>query len=117
MLIFSTCYSAIKIAKQILKLPENRQNLSLWDGYARIERQRGKTEDARNVYVTALSMSRSFVKQEQVDAPLLWRAWSEMEWEGGRPNLALQILVASTLAEEVDLGKNYVCTILYMYSL
>lgn len=101
-------YSAVKLAKQVLKLPENRQNLSLWDGYARIERQRGKIEDARTVYVTALSMYREFKKEDQVDGPLLWRAWAEMEWEEGRSMLALKILVAASVDQELDLCKYWV---------
>lgn len=76
----------------------------LWDGYARIERSRGKVSDARQVYCTALSMYRSFAPQDQIDGPLLWRAWAEMEWEEGRPTLALRVLVAATSAEKVDLG-------------
>jgi hypothetical protein len=35
----------------------------------------------------ALSMYRSFAPQDQIDGPLLWRAWAEMEWEDGRPNV------------------------------
>lgn len=95
--------SAIKLAKTVLR--DNRTNLALWDGYARLERQRGKVEEARAVYVTALSMYREFESKDQIDGPLLWRAWAEMEWEEGRPMLALKILVASTLSDEkVDLG-------------
>lgn len=105
-------YSAVKLAKQVLKLPENRQNLSLWDGYARIERQRGKIEEARTVYVTALSMYREFRKEDQVDGPLLWRAWAEMEWEEGRSMLALKILVAASVDQDLDLCKSWCCSLL-----
>lgn len=80
--------------------------MALWDGYARIERQRGKVEDARQVYVTALSMYPSFDAKDQVDAPLLWRAWAEMEWEEGFEGLALAVLVASSSTTEVDLSKS-----------
>ncbi|KAK4054854.1 hypothetical protein OIV83_000778 [Microbotryomycetes sp. JL201] len=92
---FETCQnpkSAIKVAKQVLR--DSRQNLALWDGYARIERQRGKQSEARQVYVTALSMYRSFDAKNQVDGPLLWRAWAEMEWEEGDPAVALRIIIA-----------------------
>uniref|UniRef100_A0A0K3C9N5 BY PROTMAP: gi/647394756/emb/CDR35990.1/ RHTO0S01e11694g1_1 [Rhodosporidium toruloides] n=1 Tax=Rhodotorula toruloides TaxID=5286 RepID=A0A0K3C9N5_RHOTO len=95
--------SAVKLAKQVLR--DKRQDLALWDGYARIERSRGKVADARQVYCTALSMYRSFTPQDQVDGPLLWRAWAEMEWEEDRPALALRILVAATSAEKVDLAS------------
>ena len=80
--------------------------MALWDGYARIERQRGKIVEARQVYCTALSMYRSFAPQDQIDGPLLWRAWAEMEWEDGRPNVALKVLCAATGGEQVDLGMS-----------
>ncbi|BGP21464.1 hypothetical protein JCM10295v2_000339 [Rhodotorula toruloides] len=95
--------SAVKLAKQVLRY--RRQDLALWDGYARIERSRGKVADARQVYCTALSMYRSFASQDQIDGPLLWRAWAEMEWEEGRPALALRILIAATSAEKLDLAS------------
>ncbi|BGO94695.1 hypothetical protein NBRC10512_004875 [Rhodotorula toruloides] len=94
---------AVKLAKQVLR--DKRQDLALWDGYARIERSRGKVADARQVYCTALSMYRSFAPPDQVDGPLLWRAWAEMEWEEGRPALALRIVIAATSAEKVDLAS------------
>ncbi|GAA5887659.1 hypothetical protein JCM5296_004450 [Sporobolomyces johnsonii] len=95
--------SAVKTAKQVLR--DRRQDLALWDGYARIERQRGKIADARQVYCTALGMYRSFAPQDQIDAPLLWRAWAEMEWEEGNAVLALKILSAATNSEQVDLAS------------
>ena len=96
-------HSAIKLAKQVLR--DSRQNLVLWDGYARIERQRGKVEEARQVYITALSMYRSFSPADQIDGPLLWRAWAEMEWEEGKPRLALKVLVAASSKDYVDLSE------------
>lgn len=99
-------HSAIKLAKQVLR--DRRQDLALWDGYARIERQRGKINEARQVYRTALSMYRSFPRQDQIDGPLLWRAWAEMEWEEKHPAAALQVLVAATEPEHSDLGAHSV---------
>ncbi|GAA5834455.1 hypothetical protein JCM9279_004321 [Rhodotorula babjevae] len=95
--------AAVKLAKQVLR--NHRNDLALWDAYARIERQRGKAADARQVYCTALSMYRSFKPQDQIDGPLLWRAWAEMEWEDGRPILALKVLAAATSADNVDLAS------------
>lgn len=102
LLTFVPHHSAVKLAKQVLR--DKRNDLALWDGYARVERQRGKTTEARQVYCTALSMYRSFRPQDQIDGPLLWRAWAEMEWEEGRPVVALKVLTAATSAENVDLG-------------
>lgn len=94
---------AVKAAKQILR--DHRQDLSLWDGFARIERQRGKIADARQVYCTALSMYRSFKPNEQIDGPLLWRSWAEMEWEEGNSAVALKVVVAASKDDQVDLGE------------
>jgi len=49
-------------------------------------------------------MYRSFKPEEQIDGPLLWRAWAEMEWEEGNDETALKVLVASTAEHKVDLG-------------
>ncbi|NXO61927.1 NRDE2 protein, partial [Phainopepla nitens] len=43
-----------KLAKNFLKAPENRNNLSLWKLYAYLEWLLGNTEDARRVFDTAL---------------------------------------------------------------
>lgn len=43
--------------------------------------------------------------------PLLWRAWTELEWEDGRQSTALAILAASA-GNAVDsnaLGKSILC--------
>jgi hypothetical protein len=97
--------SAIKIAKNILK--NDSKNLLFWDAYARIERSNGNLKAARNVYMQALSLSQGFEEKEKVDMPLLWRAWSELEWEDGKEEAALAVLAASS-ANPIDvatLGK------------
>ncbi|KAK4058086.1 hypothetical protein OIO90_000825 [Microbotryomycetes sp. JL221] len=102
---FEACQNpknAVKLAKSVLR--DQRQNLALWDGYARIERQRGKLAEARQVYVTALSMYRSFDESAQIDGPLLWRAWAEMEWEEGDETAALNVIAAMS-AQSQDLAS------------
>ena len=53
-------------------------------------------------------MYREFASQDQIDGPLLWRSWAEMEWEEGNGALALKVLVAShaSVSDEVDLGES-----------
>lgn len=46
-----------KLAKNLLKAPENRNNLSLWQLYAYLEWLLGNIEDARKVFDTALNMA------------------------------------------------------------
>lgn len=51
--------SCKKLAKNLLKEPENRNNFCLWKQYAHLEWLLGNTEDARKVFDTALSMAGS----------------------------------------------------------
>ncbi|XP_069493555.1 nuclear exosome regulator NRDE2 [Ambystoma mexicanum] len=46
-----------KLAKSLLKEPENRNNLALWQEYAHSEWLLGNVEDARKVFDTAISMA------------------------------------------------------------
>ncbi|XP_048217921.1 nuclear exosome regulator NRDE2 isoform X2 [Perognathus longimembris pacificus] len=46
-----------KLAKNLLKEPENRNNFCLWKQYAHLEWLLGNIEDARKVFDTALSMA------------------------------------------------------------
>ncbi|XP_033047516.1 nuclear exosome regulator NRDE2 isoform X4 [Trachypithecus francoisi] len=48
-----------KLAKNLLKEPENRNNFCLWKQYAHLEWLLGNTEDARKVFDTALGMAGS----------------------------------------------------------
>ena len=102
-------FRAVKAAKTILKIES--KNLLFWDAYARIERSNGNLNSARNVYMQALSLSQSFDDKEKVDIPLLWRAWTELEWEDGRHSAALVILVASSAAttNNAVLGESKCC--------
>lgn len=87
----------MKIAKRILKHDSN--NMLLWDAYARIELSTGNKKIARTVYANALGLAQSLGDDKsKVDLALLWRAWTELEWEDGRPNAALAVLVASAKA-------------------
>ncbi|KAL1915310.1 uncharacterized protein VTP21DRAFT_6768 [Calcarisporiella thermophila] len=83
-----------KLAKSLLKI--DRMNLMLWNGYAQSEKLKGNIDEARKVYATAISMHRSFPTEHQLDAPLLYRMFAELEFEQGRPNAALRILTMLT---------------------
>ncbi|CED84838.1 Uncharacterized conserved protein [Phaffia rhodozyma] len=89
--------SAIKLAKPILA--ENRDSLPLWDGYARLERQRSKPDESRKVYLTALSMMSKEVvnlhKAGRGQSWVLWRGWAELEWEWGVGGKRLIEVIAS----------------------
>ncbi|KAL1408845.1 hypothetical protein Q8F55_005659 [Vanrija albida] len=89
--------AAVKVAKSVLS--DDRENLALWDGYARLERQRGKLASARQVYVTAIQAAQqrgavagadqTDLQQDMVE---LWAAWAEMEWESGEEARCVEVL-------------------------
>ncbi|WWD09643.1 hypothetical protein V865_007771 [Kwoniella europaea PYCC6329] len=93
---FETAVSAkgaVKFSKSVLA--SDRDNLLLWDGYARLERQRGNIPSARTVYVTALQAAiavRSYgvVTEDELD---LWAGWAEMELEDADEVRALEVVV------------------------
>lgn len=64
----------------------------LWNGYAQIEWQDGKVDAARNVFSTALGMSKGFPEANRRDAILLWKAWA---WgELGDVSQAVRVLLS-----------------------
>ncbi|KAM9645428.1 nuclear exosome regulator NRDE2 isoform 1-T1 [Trichechus inunguis] len=69
-----------KLAKNLLKEPENCSSLCLWKQYAHLEWLLGNTEDARQVFDTALSMAGA---RELKDAELceLSLLYAELEVE------------------------------------
>ncbi|KIR97247.1 hypothetical protein L804_05429 [Cryptococcus deuterogattii 2001/935-1] len=97
--------SAVKAAKAILA--SERSNLLLWDGYARIERQRGNVSAARTVYATALQAA----SRERGDGPRsedemdLWAGWAEVEFEADERERCLEVLVMAAGIASERLGE------------
>ncbi|CAG8746925.1 14668_t:CDS:2, partial [Acaulospora morrowiae] len=83
-------------AKSIIK--RDTMNLTLWNGYAQIERSSNRISEARKVYLGALGRYRSFPEHFRNNAPLLHLSFAEMELEQGRHKTAINILV--NLSEE-----------------
>ena len=102
--------SALKLAKSTLST--DRDNLVLWDGYARLERQRGNVGAARAVYVAALQAvhARRGGLGERVvpteDETELWSGWAEMEWDEGEMARCLEVLVMAMGMDISRLGKS-----------
>ena len=93
-------------------LASDRENLVLWDGYARLERQRGNIDAARAVYVTAIRSRDSAVTDETgEDAAELWSAWAEMEWDVGEEVRCLEVLVMAAGMDISRLGESgvFIC--------
>lgn len=79
----------------------------LWDGYARIERQRGNVSAARTVYATALQAA----SQERGDGPRsedemdIWAGWAEVEFEADERERCLEVLVMAAGIGNERLGE------------
>ncbi|KAG0052575.1 hypothetical protein BGZ83_002400 [Gryganskiella cystojenkinii] len=93
-----------KLAKKYLK--NDRMDLELWNAYAQAEKMLGRVVEARKVYSTVLSMYRSFPAECQIRSPLIYRYFAELEWEQGRPNMALAILMSFAEESEVNLSAS-----------
>ncbi|BEI89274.1 uncharacterized protein CcaverHIS019_0206360 [Cutaneotrichosporon cavernicola] len=108
---------AVRAAKSILA--GDSDNLILWDGYARLEQQRGKLAAARQVYVTALHAAEqratlAGINKDDLEQDMdeLWAAWAEMEYETGDEDLCLQVITMAAgfqrerIAECTSTGYN-----------
>lgn len=94
--IYALAFEAAVNVKRALKLSRSflstaRESLAHWAAHARLERLRGRVEDARKVYQTALIAVRrppthAFVGQ-------LWWDWAEMEWLNGDQEVALRVVM------------------------
>ena len=98
------------MAKSVLSA--DRDNLVLWDGFARLERQRGHVSAARAVYVAALQAAKASRQTDSHGAQVLsedemelWSAWAEMEWEDGEEARCLEVLVMVAGFDLDKLGK------------
>jgi hypothetical protein len=93
----------VKLAKSILS--QDRDNLYLWDGYARLEQKRGNIAAARSVYETAVQYALTSGKAIEIEDELdLWTGWTEMEYEQGDEARCLEVLVLSVSKDSTALG-------------
>ncbi|KAH9837066.1 NRDE-2, necessary for RNA interference-domain-containing protein [Rhodofomes roseus] len=82
--------SAVAQSKKMLASAQN--SLPLWAAHARLQRLRGRLDDARKVYQTILGSSNSTSAAHRQ----LWWDWAEMEWLAGRPESATEVILRST---------------------
>ncbi|EGO05163.1 hypothetical protein SERLA73DRAFT_164712 [Serpula lacrymans var. lacrymans S7.3] len=82
---------ATKLSRSFLSTA--RDSLPHWAAHARLERLRGRINDARKVYQTVLTASP--LNQTNAFVGQLWWDWTEMEWVDGDENAALQIISRS----------------------
>lgn len=86
-----------RLAKSLLK--DQRTSLILWNAYAQMEKSHNRMDEARKVYLTALSMYHTFPEQEQRNAPILYHMFAKLELETNRPQEALKILASMSSHE------------------
>lgn len=97
-----TYYSVRKVAKALLK--KFMTSLLLWNGYAQVEWQDGKVDAARNIFSTALGMSKGFPEVNRRDTILLWRTWA---WEEiGDLSQTVRILLSVESGKLLPEGEN-----------
>ncbi|KAL2869815.1 uncharacterized protein BJX67DRAFT_322301 [Aspergillus lucknowensis] len=70
---FSNPMEAKKYAKSLLK--KRSTSLRLYNAYALIERRAGNHAVADHVWATAISMCKTFPKEQQADSIRLWHTW------------------------------------------
>ena len=106
LLVLESCFEGNQIdsvAKRLLK--KDRMNLHLWATYAQTLYNKGKIVEARNLFANALMTFKTFPKEQQNGAFELFVAFADFEWQMGKVNEPLVILLC--LAEDVALPGNY----------
>ncbi|EEP78649.1 predicted protein [Uncinocarpus reesii 1704] len=83
---------AIKYAKSLLR--KRPSNIGLYNAYALIESRRGREAAADKVWMTTLSMSKSFPEEVKKTCVLLWRSWIWEALNKNNASKAIQVLLA-----------------------
>ncbi|KAF8530991.1 NRDE-2, necessary for RNA interference-domain-containing protein [Gautieria morchelliformis] len=84
--------SAIKLSKALLSV--SRDSLPLWGVHARLQRMRGREDEARRIYDSALSTTSDHpITSSRRGEAMLWWEWAEMEWLSGDDNGAQGIIM------------------------
>ena len=87
--------SALKYSRMLLSVAQ--ESLPHWATHARLERLRGRIDDARKVYQTVLTASPP--SPTRTGTSQLWWDWTEMEWLAGKPEVALRVVLQSVNVE------------------
>ncbi|XP_012870908.1 PREDICTED: protein NRDE2 homolog isoform X2 [Dipodomys ordii] len=99
-----------KLAKNLLKEPENRNNFCLWKQYAHLEWLLGNIEDARKVFDTALSMAGSseLKDRELCELSLLYAELEVEQLPGSRETATARAVHVLTQLTESSPSGPYV---------
>ena len=74
----------------------SQDSLGHWAAHARLERFRGRLDDARKVYQTVLASPPSVTC---AGTSILWWDWAEMEWLSGASDAALRVILRAVNIE------------------
>ncbi|KAF9391714.1 hypothetical protein CPC16_004014 [Podila verticillata] len=80
-------------------------SLELMNGQAQSEKTLGRIKEARKAYRKILSISQSLPDDHQIRLPLVHRFYAELEWEQGRPGVALEILVLLAEGSQANISN------------
>ncbi|TFY71447.1 hypothetical protein EVG20_g1553 [Dentipellis fragilis] len=79
---------ALKVSRGLLA--NARESVAHWSAHARLERLRGRLDDARKIYRTVTSTPSS--SENKLSLGPLWYDWADMEWLDGQSDAAIQVI-------------------------
>lgn len=89
----------MKVSRSFLSNAQD--SLKHWAAHARLERLRGRIEDARKVYQTVLTTSLP-PSPTRPGMSQLWWDWAEAEWLYGLPDVALQVILRAVQVDSTS---------------
>ena len=95
--------AAVKLAKAILS--SERDNLLLWDAYARLEAQRGNVDAARGVYIASLRAALQTGGALAEDVGDLWAGWAELEIFNHSTTRCLRVICLSVVNSDSSIAE------------
>ncbi|TFY82820.1 hypothetical protein EWM64_g1196 [Hericium alpestre] len=95
--------SSLKLSRSFLA--NARESIPHWAAHARLERLRGRVDDARKVYQTVLTSPAS--SQNKLSLGPIWYDWAELEWLDRKSDAAIQVAIRS-VGIESDSGGGVV---------
>ncbi|KAL0579360.1 hypothetical protein V5O48_002636 [Marasmius crinis-equi] len=87
--------AALKLSRSLLE--NARESLPHWAAHAKLERMRGRINDARKVYQTVLVASSG--SNRRPGEGQMWWDWAEMEWHAGHSEEALSVVLKAAKVE------------------
>ncbi|KIY70954.1 hypothetical protein CYLTODRAFT_346760 [Cylindrobasidium torrendii FP15055 ss-10] len=105
--VLSLAFEALVDIKGALKISQGylsnaRDSLPHWAAHARLQRRRGKLNDARKVYANVLGSLAPSVHSNQPWLARLWWDAAEMEWLAGKPDAAQTLILRAVGVQDTS---------------